>query len=578
MKPQDSQEDRDPFWIDTLQIREVGSEVTLSKPGITQGSQEIVVSSQANGRVSSLVVRPGARVQGGQPIVMLADSLANYWSVLQRAQNSLQRVLAQRDDTILSLNNSVDNTYASLVQAQDSLRLAEQTAEQTLKSQQLAVLQSSNTSSGSLNTTFNSYTLQRSTLLSQLNSILNISDILLGVTDIYELENDAFETQISAKNTELKKEAEVLLRELYDLRNLIVAVSWSIIDGQMIFDSLPVMEDAYVTAQELLQQMQLVLINSVSGPVLSQAQIDGYYNSVTNQLSSLLTAKNAFVSFQQNAETQLVVLTDGVQGIDYNPVSAEIALEQARLNVENTISNAQIAVDNAQRAYNQALSVRDTQLALLETNIADAQLVYQDALRQYNKLTVSSPIRGTIGDILVDVGQELSVGTPVFTVVSVDDQLVNIYVTANEYMLIQANQSVNVSVNGKSYMGFVQSLIPVAGTAWQYQVIIALNESMSLLGDVVMVDIPVRVWAQLLPLSLVTTTEQNKWFIWILDDGELEKKKVELGQIWWDKVEILSDVDASWQIVVSDVSQYNDIDFYLAVQTGDFLTGMILEN
>ena len=233
----------------------------------------------------------------------------------------------------------------------------------------------------------------------------------------------------------------------------------------MIFDSLPVMEDAYVTAQELLQQMQLVLINSVSGPVLSQAQIDGYYNSVTNQLSSLLTAKNAFVSFQQNAETQLVVLTDGVQGIDYNPVSAEIALEQARLNVENTISNAQIAVDNAQRAYNQALSVRDTQLALLETNIADAQLVYQDALRQYNKLTVSSPIRGTIGDILVDVGQELSVGTPVFTVVSVDDQLVNIYVTANEYMLIQANQSVNVSVNGKSYMGFVQSLIPVAGTA-----------------------------------------------------------------------------------------------------------------
>lgn len=144
---------------------------------------------------------------------------------MQRAQNSLQRVLAQRDDTILSLNNSVDNTYASLVQAQDSLRLAEQTAEQTLKSQQLAVLQSSNTSSGSLNTTFNSYTLQRSTLLSQLNSILNISDILLGVTDIYELENDAFETQISAKNTELKKEAEVLLRELYDLRNLIVAVS-----------------------------------------------------------------------------------------------------------------------------------------------------------------------------------------------------------------------------------------------------------------------------------------------------------------------------------------------------------------
>jgi multidrug resistance efflux pump len=57
-------------------------------------------------------------------------------------------------------------------------------------------------------------------------------------------------------------------------------------------------------------------------------------------------------------------------------------------------------------------------------------------LKQFNKLTVTAPIRGTISDVLVDVGQELSVGTPVFGIVSTDNQLVEISVTADELGLL----------------------------------------------------------------------------------------------------------------------------------------------
>lgn len=103
--------------------------------------------------------------------------------------------------------------------------------------------------------------------------------------------------------------------------------------------------------------------------------------------------------------------------------TAELGLETSRLSSENAIINAQLALNNAERVYIQSQSNRDKQLRILETQIQDAQLAYQDALRQVSKLTVGAPVRGVLGSILVSPGQDVQMGTPLFTLVGDTNQL-----------------------------------------------------------------------------------------------------------------------------------------------------------
>ena len=63
----------------------------------------------------------------------------------------------------------------------------------------------------------------------------------------------------------------------------------------------------------------------------------------------------------------------------------KISLETLRQSLDNAVINAQLWLQNAERAYTQAQNARDKQQRVLETQIQDAQLAYQDAMRQASK-------------------------------------------------------------------------------------------------------------------------------------------------------------------------------------------------
>jgi hypothetical protein len=65
-----------------------------------------------------------------------------------------------------------------------------------------------------------------------------------------------------------------------------------------------------------------------------------------------------------------------------------LGLESTRLNTENVVINAELALANAERNYIQAQNNRDKQTKILNTQIQDAELAYQDAMRQLAKLTI----------------------------------------------------------------------------------------------------------------------------------------------------------------------------------------------
>jgi len=61
-----------------------------------------------------------------------------------------------------------------------------------------------------------------------------------------------------------------------------------------------------------------------------------------------------------------------------------------------------------------------------------------------------------------------------------------------------------------------------------------------------------------LPLNAVTSLADWEWYIWVIDGDGLEKYTVSLGLVWWEYIEILDDIPSSFQVVTSDVSNFDE--------------------
>ena len=93
-------------------LSEVFKQLTLDKPWKFASTQDIVVTSQANGRVSKIYYKEWQQVSWWQPVVALSDTIASYKLQVDRAKNSLNRVL--------KLSNTLDKLYDKLLERIDN--------------------------------------------------------------------------------------------------------------------------------------------------------------------------------------------------------------------------------------------------------------------------------------------------------------------------------------------------------------------------------------------------------------------------------------------------------------------------
>jgi membrane fusion protein (multidrug efflux system) len=73
----------------------------------------------------------------------------------------------------------------------------------------------------------------------------------------------------------------------------------------------------------------------------------------------------------------------------------------------------------------------------LSNSIRQAEIALRELQTNAGKFTVEAPIAGSIGEILVDTGQEVNPGTPLFTITSTSELEIEIGLTSNEVDLIK---------------------------------------------------------------------------------------------------------------------------------------------
>lgn len=149
-------------------------------------------------------------------------------------------------------------------------------------------------------------------------------------------------------------------------------------------------------------------------------------------------------------------------------------------------ANYQVSQDN----YNKAKSDYDKLSALLASGnatgqeVENAQLQMQNAASQVNinktlvdQTSVVAPDTGVIVDRKISQGEYVQVGSPLGTLVCLNEVFVNVYIPENRVSQIKAGSLVTVKADaypGIGYPGAVTAVIPVASAAQTFPVEIKL--------------------------------------------------------------------------------------------------------
>lgn len=296
------------------------------------------------------------------------------------------------------------------------------------------------------------------------------------------------------------------------------------------------------------------LSNAVSGESYTGTieEMNGVALSFTvgGTLKQLLVDEGQMVS-----KGQLIAVTDG---------------QNQRNNLEMSEAN----VRTARAAYNQALdaynrmkmihdkgSLSDIKWVETQSNLEKAQSQLEAAQAQsriagksVGDTRIFAPFSGYISKKYVEIGQTMSPGQPVVTLVRIDDVKVKISVPETEIADIPVGSTVRVRVDALGDRLFTGRITKknVSGDAlshtYDVKAVIANADHRLLPGMIAEVSLPLvspegerPASARLsLPVGIIQFDPDNRTFVWTVVGGKARKTYVATGDNIGDKVAIVS--------------------------------------
>lgn len=548
---QQSLPDKIDFPLQTITPLELWADISFEKAGKIVAAQDILVAAQVNWKVERIAFKEGDEVKGGNQVVFLADTIADYKLQTQRAKNNLDRALLMKEQNENNLQQQLNQAQNAYQTAQQAFEFAQTQAQNALKKADLGIL----SAQGQIENLKNQFQNQKNILINQLTSIIDAADKRLGLTPFFEDQQTGFEIYIGAKDPLQKTQTKEALKNLDTTRAEIRNLSSVPANPEQLFSSTQQLDRAYSQIEQFAAMMVALMKNSIpSEGTLSQATINANIDLYQSYQSGplMLGAKSGFIAYASQVDAQLLwsgtLVQDGAS-LDYDNTLA---------GTKNSLFNAEIALKNAKINYETIMANHQLQLGLLDNAISEAKIAYEMALTQYAKLIVRSPVSGVIGEILITEWQNLAQWTPVFKVATKHQQQIEVYITANEYRYIQQDQPVYIDYQSKNLTGVIESISTVADQSNLFKVTIQLQEKLDLLWDIAKVTFPISVdTQQLLPLSIVKILWENKGVISIFTGGEIQEFPIMIKSIWGEYIELEQALPLATKIIVTDLHSFD---------------------
>ena len=612
-------EEKQDFIVETQSYSGFTNQTYLDKSWKIDSSQNISLTAQATGRVSNISVEQWNPVVKWQVLATLEDSISNYSLSLQQANNALDRAKISYDSNKINLDKSVfdaqqnvdkltKNLEALKLENKETINQAQSDLENTniedidskgaldvqklqnsIEKSKLDYENKLITDNETLEWFYSSVKKEYNSMSIFLGDIVEFSDTLYGVTELNKDENEDIDQFLWAKNVWQKNEAKILLKEIIAYNNDIfsqIDVEW-INSQDKLLDTLEKINSAYNKSKNLLSEVEKTLNFSISSVnSLSNLDISNYNASVNGYQATLQWNYSGFLAFDNNVKSFLRTYINNqkstLQSIELmekdleilkksywvNQQQAETNLNKLIINTAENISNLEIQLESAKNSLENAKKSRDVTLRSLQNAINEANIWYQTSLKEYNKLTITSPINGIVSSVDIDLGQELSTGTNVFSLVNNSENQVDISFTKDELTYIDIQKPVFVQYDGESYTWSIQAVSQTADVNLKYPATITINENVNLIWNIVNVDIPVKVKNPLFPINIVKVLDAWKWEINILvEENKIKSKVVATWNIYGKFIEVLDEIPQDTKIITNFVDNYSPEKFNLKIKT-----------
>jgi multidrug resistance efflux pump len=566
-KEEVSEEQKKDFLIETKNISDFWNKYVIEKVWTVWSMQNISISSQVNWRVNNVYIKEGQYVNKWETILTISDNIANYWLSLASAKNNLEKAKLSYESTEVSLNKAIadikrdlNNSEIDNLWSNSSLELEK--IENSIKKIWLDFDNLKIANQEQINWFKNSFNRDVTNFAIFTEDIIDFSDELLWVTDKNKDENDDFEDYLWRKDTQQLNDTKQILRDLItynesQLKGLNYNFEWTL----QFSNHVETISKWYILIDQLLVELDEVMDNSITSIwnlsdtdlTAFKSQISGFntiYNWNNSSFVTLQNSLNSFLETYQNSEESLLK-------------QIELLEQDKRIYVQSL--DYKIDVSNA--TLEEAIKNKELNLKNLDIVITDAEIWYKQALKQYNKLTITAPISWTVSDILVDVWQEINVGLQLLNITNNSQAEVDISLNNTDLNYIRNWANAEVFIGEKLVKWYVSSVSKTANSSLGYSATVSLDENVELVWNIVKVSIPVELGNIIIPVRFIETLGWWKAQIKTLSGSNLENQIVDLWKIWGNNIEILPGYDENINLIISEMKNYDPNKFNLKLNT-----------
>jgi len=564
------------------------------------------MSASVAGRVTGIFVKAGDNVVAGQKLAVLSDNLTNYGVNLDRTENAISRAQINYDSQVISLDKRVLDAQINVDKLESNLLALNQTSNQTILKAQNDVdninpdkqwskasldiekldntierleldynnlLVSNQQNIDGLQSSFQNFFNGYTTIVADISrfgdELFGISELNRGTDDDYDIflwADDKIQRWISRKKVVSIMSVQDS-REYQDLYNQILNTQMT---NTQILDGVKYISDGYDEIESLVNNLEITFNNSlISIGSLSNEQIAAFLAENNGYQAQYQANNSALVAFETNTNTFLNTYEaseeSALKQIEWVKKDREILVEtlenstaNAIINFENilvsqsdNVRNLEIQLKNARNNLENAQKNREVSLRSAANAITDASINHNEAHKNSNKLIITAPVSGTIGDVFIDIGQEIYSGNNILTLVSNGEREISLWFSSDEIGFVNTWDIVYLETKSQSYTWSIASLASVTDSNLNYKATVVFGESVDILGDLVSVYVLAENPYILLPVNIVEVTQPGTWFIKTFSWATIVNNEVNLWKIWWEDIEILSPLDA-W---VDDINE-----------------------
>lgn len=557
------------FSVKTQQLSDFETDISEEKTAVIQGNSTISLVAESSGKIGKIFAKEWENLKAGAVIATISDTVGNYDLALKQAKNNLSLQKANNESQMVNLENAISSAQMQYDKA--LLAYNQLLGQNTLKYDNL-VEKNKNTISG-----FDDiYRNHLKTLDSIMTQYLYSADMILGKTDNFRYQNDAWEYYLGW-NGNGTKDAEDAWDNLYTARGKVRArLENSAIFGENNSEAdFALLDESFEKTRKLVDEMLTMIQNNDFSPGLTPTlnnswlqQWSGYKTSLSGTENGYINWKNqtkVFLKNYKNEElaTKLATSNASISAEDFNALQSnselKLAYDNADLTTTQAIENAKISLEQAKTALENAKRAKEATQNQQNFSLQNANLAIVQAERNASKLSVKTPISGTITKILAEVGQNVNNGTLVAEFVSSEAEAV-IEIDPRIALFLEVWQEISAKIDNEKITGTISAISKIANANMLSTVRISFKNAEKFIGQaaVITFSLPENISKSfLIPISAVKIISEGQGEIQILENEKILSKSVRLGAMFGTSIEVFAELPKETSVIVSDVSQFN---------------------